>query len=276
MSPDKKTAGVLLFHPWVSAFSTSGQVRGKKSKKSKSAKNARNDDDGDGESSSYSSSNGGGDEQDGDDTVSHSNHPKPDPSTPTEFPDVEGRLARAGDRFGDLMRKLRSGQMPMAIEEVSSVRVRPDKSSPATYPLHELAVVVPRPGASRSAISILVHEADYIKPIMSAVQSHPRFNQQPQRSADNDLELTMKVARESPQDMQRRVRDAAHAYREAVRLARQRREKVHARWVKEKEWVPDVKFKADKELQKKVDKKNAEIDRLEAQVLKTIATLRDD
>jgi ribosome recycling factor len=136
-----------------------------------------------------------------------------------------------------------------------------------TFPLRELAQIVPRSGR---IISLLVNEREYIKPIMSAVQASKDFNQQPQRSEDNELELLLKVEMERKEDLVRRVKEACQGWRERVRQARTKHEKALKDWKKNGVVLPDVVRKADKELQKVQDKKMKEIDGEEAQVIKQL------
>jgi ribosome recycling factor len=140
-------------------------------------------------------------------------------------------------------------------------------ASHESFPLRELAQVVPRPGRT---ISLLVHDRAYIKPIMSAVQASPDYNQQPQRSEDNDLELILRVELERKEEAQRRVREAVQAWRERIRQARTKHDKVLKDWKKNKVVVSDVIHKAEKELQKVQDKKMKEIDQEEAKTLKQL------
>lgn len=138
---------------------------------------------------------------------------------------------------------------------------------PKTFPLQELAQVVPRSGRS---ISLLLHDRAYVKPIMSAVQASPEFNQQPQRAEDNDLELLLKVELEKPEDAIRRIKDICQAWRERIRQARTRHEKVIREWKRTNAVRPDDARKADKEMQKVQDKKMQEIEQDEARVIKQI------
>lgn len=135
------------------------------------------------------------------------------------------------------------------------------------FPLSELAQVVPRSGRT---ISLLVNDRSYIKPIMSAVQSSADFNQQPQRSEDNDLELLLKVEMERREDVVKRVKDATQTWRERVRSARTKHEKTIKGWQKSKTITSDLARKADKELQKLQDKKMKEIDDEEARTIKSL------
>lgn len=150
------------------------------------------------------------------------------------------------------------GSLPVTIK---------DEAGPATFPLRELAQVVPRSGRS---ISLLVNEKSYIKPIMSAVQSSKEFNQQPQRSEDNELELLLKVEMERKDEVVRRIKEATQAWRERVRGARTKHEKVLKDWKKNGTVLPDIVKKAEKELQKVQDKKMKEIDQEEAQTIKQL------
>jgi ribosome recycling factor len=136
------------------------------------------------------------------------------------------------------------------------------------FPLSELAQVVPRSGRT---ISLLVNDRSYIKPIMSAVQASKDFNQQPQRSEDNDLELLLKVEMERKEDVVRRVKEATQTWRERVRSARGKQEKAIKGWQKSKTITPDLAKRAEKELQKLQDKKMKEIDDEEAKTIKALS-----
>lgn len=135
------------------------------------------------------------------------------------------------------------------------------------FPLSELAQVVPRSGRT---ISLLVNDRSYIKPIMSAVQSSEDFNQQPQRSDDNDLELLLKVEMERREDIVKRVKETTQTWRDRVRSARTKHEKTIKAWQKSKVITSDLAKKADKELQKLQDKKMKEIDDEEAKTIKAL------
>lgn len=147
------------------------------------------------------------------------------------------------------------------------VTVKPESGSAdaTSFPLRELAQVVPRSGRT---ISLLVHDREYIKPIMSAVQSSPEFNQQPQRSEDNDLELLLRVELERKDELVKRVKEAAQGWRDRVRQARTKHDKLLKEWKKTGAVLPDVVKRAEKELQKVQDTKMKEIDGEEAQTIK--------
>ena len=135
-----------------------------------------------------------------------------------------------------------------------------------TFPLRELAQVVPRPGR---AVSLLVHERAFVKPIMSAVQASREFNQQPQRG-DSDLELLMRVEPERREDLVRRVRDNTQAWKDRVRQARARHDKALKAWLKDGTVLPDVVRRAEREVQRAQDAKMREIEAEEATGLKQL------
>ncbi|RYO86644.1 hypothetical protein DL762_004656 [Monosporascus cannonballus] len=192
-------------------------------------------------------------------------HPTPTPEDPLDFADVRSRIARHDEHYADALKKLRSGGR-FNPDVLGALRVAVSKGPPAeTYPLRELAQVIPRGGR---AVSILAHEAGSIRAIMSAVQASPEFNQQPQRDPDNELELVMKIEPESRDDVVRRVKAACHEWRERVRRERQRRDKLHTAWRKEGNLGPDLKRTADKQLDKIIKAKMTEIDTVEKEALK--------
>ncbi|KAI1496011.1 ribosome recycling factor [Biscogniauxia marginata] len=199
-----------------------------------------------------------------DDHDGGSKHPTPDPSEPLEFADVLSRASKHDAHYREVLKRLRSGGRFNA-DAIGALQVQPDRKSGTTYPLRELAQVIPRGGRT---VSLLVHEEGYIRAVMSAVQASEDFNQQPQRSPDNELELVLKVEPESREDNVKRARAACNEWRDRVRSVRQRRDKLHATWQKEKLIVPDLKKAADKALDKIIKAKMAEIDAAEKEALK--------
>lgn len=103
---------------------------------------------------------------------------------------------------------------------------------------------------------------------MSAVQSSREFNQQPQRSDDNDLELLLRVELERREELVRRVKETTHAWRDKVRQARTRHDKVLKGWQKDGTVLKDVVRRAERELQKLQDGKMKEIDGEESAAIK--------
>lgn len=136
-----------------------------------------------------------------------------------------------------------------------------------TFPLRELAQVVPR---GRTHVSLLLNDAEYAKAVMSAVQNAPQFNQQPQRSEENELELVMRVEMDRKDEVVKRIKELGQQWRDRVRQARGKHEKLLKDWKKKGVVLPDDLRKAEKELQKVQDKKMKEIEGEEAQAVKQL------
>ncbi|KAH0492534.1 hypothetical protein TgHK011_007482 [Trichoderma gracile] len=196
--------------------------------------------------------------------------PQPNPEDPLDFSSLLAAYATIDAHFkSQLQAVLHGGRFNPDVLGALPVTVKSHDEDHAktTFPLRELAQIVPRSGR---IISLLVNEREYIKPIMSAVQASKDFNQQPQRSEDNELELLLRVEMERKEDLVRRVKEACQGWRERVRQARTKHEKALKDWKKNGVVLPDVVRKADKELQKVQDKKMKEIDGEEAQVIKQL------
>ncbi|KAK7983880.1 ribosome recycling factor [Apiospora arundinis] len=197
--------------------------------------------------------------------ASASQHPTPTPEEVLDFADVNSRLTKLASHANESLKKIKMGGR-FNPDLIGSVKVQPDrKESSESYPLRELASVIPKGGRT---ISILVHEAANIKPIMSAVQAHRDFNQQPQRSPDNELELILKVEPEKREDVAKRIKAICHDWRERIRDVRQRRDKLHAAWKKDGSLLPDAKRKADTELDKVIKAEVAKVDAAEKETTK--------
>ncbi|KAH7273618.1 Aldehyde/histidinol dehydrogenase [Fusarium solani] len=193
---------------------------------------------------------------------------QPNPEDPLDFSSVVAAYAPidahfktqlAGMVHGGRFNPTNLGSLPVAVKD--------PEAGDGSFPLRELAQVVPRSGRT---ISLLVHDKAYIKPIMSAVQSSREFNQQPQRSEDNELELLLKVELERKDDVVRRIKEAVQLWKDRIRQARSKHEKVLKDWKKTGAVLPDVVKKAEKELQKVQDKKMKEIDQEEAQTIRQL------
>ena len=197
-------------------------------------------------------------------STSASQRPTPTAEDVLDFADVESRLAKLSSNANESLKKIKSGGR-FNPDLIGAVKVQPDRKDAVSYPIRELASVIPKGGRT---ISILVHEAVNIKPIMSAVQSHRDFNQQPQRSPDNELELILKVEAESREDVAKRIKAICHDWRERIRDVRQRRDKLHAAWKKDGSLLPDAKRKADTELDKVIKAEVAKVDAAEKETTK--------
>ncbi|KAI0006292.1 ribosome recycling factor [Xylariaceae sp. FL0662B] len=181
-----------------------------------------------------------------------------------DFTDVESRLRKHAEHFQEGLKKLRNGGR-FNPDVIGGLRVQPDRKSMETYPLREVAQVIPRGGRT---ISLLAHEEAYVKPIMSAIQGSPDFNQQPQRGPDNELELVLKIEPEGRDDLLKRVKAVCLEWRDRVRSIRQKRDKLHTVLRKDGRVPPDLKRTADKELEKLIKIYMTQIDNLEKEALK--------
>ncbi|KAK4128904.1 ribosome recycling factor [Parathielavia appendiculata] len=168
---------------------------------------------------------------------------------PFDFTDLQTAFDRAEKRYLDDLKKLRTGGRFNA-DTVGAIRVQPDKKSPQTFPLRELATVAPL-GARRW--SILAFEEASVKPIISAVQKSDEFNQQPQRSEENPLELTMTVEPERAEALVKRAKDVCQAWRTRVREEAHKRGELHKKWRAEKLVLNDDMYKLREKLQKLQD-----------------------
>ncbi|KAK3300845.1 ribosome recycling factor-domain-containing protein [Chaetomium fimeti] len=171
---------------------------------------------------------------------------------PFDFTDLQNAFDRAESHFSEELKKLRSGGRFNA-EVIGAIPVQPDKKQPAqTFPLRELATVAPLGGRRWS---ILAFEEGSVKPIVSAVQRSPEFNQQPQRSADNPLELTMTVEPERADALARRAKEVCQAWRVRVRDDAHRRAVQHKKWRGEGVVLSDDAHKLKDKLQKLQDER---------------------
>lgn len=136
-----------------------------------------------------------------------------------------------------------------------------------TFPLRELCQVVPRSGRT---ISLLVNDKEYIKPLMSAIQASKEFNQQPQRSPDNDLELLLKIEMERKEDVAKRVKETAQQWKDRVRQARTKYDKVVKGWKQDKTLTVDMARKVEGELLKTQTKKLGEVEEEEKKLLRQL------
>ncbi|KAL2756577.1 hypothetical protein ACRALDRAFT_1062311 [Sodiomyces alcalophilus JCM 7366] len=203
-----------------------------------------------------------------DDPAEDAKHPKPTAADPLDLADLTTRWSALESHYRDALRKLSTGGR-FNPDVIGTLPVTPDpKRAPGErYPLRELAQVVPRQGRH---VSLLVHEKAHIKPIVDAIQASPDFNQQPQRSPDDELELTLTIEPESRDHLATRAHALTHTWRERVRQASEKRRKVHAKWLAQKEVVPDLKRRADAEVLKAQTKVLGVIDKLEKETLARI------
>lgn len=125
-----------------------------------------------------------------------------------------------------MLRQIRQGGR-FSAEAIGALPVQADRSSGVTFPVRELATVTPAGGRRWS---ILAFEESSVKAIMSAVQRSEAFNQQPQRSEENPLELVLVVEPERAEEVVKRVKGECQAWRERLREEAHKREKVNKKW----------------------------------------------
>ncbi|EAQ92827.1 hypothetical protein CHGG_01062 [Chaetomium globosum CBS 148.51] len=170
---------------------------------------------------------------------------------PFDFADLQTAFDRAEKHFSEDLKKLRSGGRFNA-EVIGAIPVQTDKKNPQTFPLRELATVAPLGGRRWS---ILAFEEGSVKAIVSAVQRSDEFNQQPQRSAENPLELTMTVEPERADALARRAKEVCQAWRVRVRDEAHRRAELHKKWRGEGVVLSDDAHKLKDKLQKLQDER---------------------
>jgi ribosome recycling factor len=148
------------------------------------------------------------------------------------------------------------------------VPVQPDRKSPQTFPLRELATVAAL-GARR--FTILTFDESSIKPILSAIQNSESFNQQPQRSEENPLELTLLLEPVRVEDLTKKAKEACQVWRDRLRDETHKREKLHKKWKGDKTISADDMVRLKDKMQKLQDERMKGIAAKEKQVLASIA-----
>ncbi|KAL1903588.1 ribosome-recycling factor [Sporothrix stenoceras] len=241
-------------------------------------------------SSSSSAKDDAGDEAGG-------NHPAADPEDMYNFADVESRWQRSEvhheEKFKELKRSLTAGAG--GLDGDGAVDVDAIGSAPVTVkggvegeggsavhkadsvvPLSQLAIVIPRAGGR--VVELRMHNPSSRKAITSAVQTNPLFQgQQPQPDPNDELVLLIKVGPVNDKvassagataERTRRVTDLANSWREQIRKATGRRQKVHQQWKKDDTVRPDDFYRLEKELTKGQEKRMAKVDAAEKEALK--------
>lgn len=184
---------------------------------------------------------------------------------PYDFEDVLAQWGRADSFHEERLRRLRTERFDPDI--IGAVPVQPDRKSAERVPLRDVALVVHKGGRT---VELRLHQAEHKKAVKSAVQAHPDFNQQPQDDPDDEYVLYLRVEPERAADRERRVRDAGNEWREQIRQVSHKRSKLHKQWLAGRAILPDDQRLLDKELQKRQDKKMAEVEAKEKQALQHI------
>ncbi|EJT78884.1 hypothetical protein GGTG_03978 [Gaeumannomyces tritici R3-111a-1] len=226
---------------------------GKGAKKSKAAKAA-----------SSSSSEDGPEDGDGDAAASPSKK-KADPENADDFGEVEELYARLTRRTQEKLQAMRQGGRfsPDALGRVPVVLA---KGSPAV-PLSEAALVDVQGGR---VVQLTLFEPSHRRAVMSAIQSSPQFNQQPQPDPDDEAVLTLKVEPERLEDQLRAVKEACHGLRDGLRRATAARQKKHAQWGRAALILPDAVVQLNKKIQKMQDAQMKEVDLMENDCIKAL------
>ncbi|KAL2161581.1 hypothetical protein VTH06DRAFT_8143 [Thermothelomyces fergusii] len=198
---------------------------------------------------------------------------------PFDFSDLQAAFDRAEQRFGEELKQLRAGGRSAA-EAIGAIPVQMTTTTTtaadrgragkeaATFPLRELAAVAPLGGRRWS---ILAFEEASVKAIVAAVQRADGFGgQQPQRSADNPLELTVTVEPERADALARRARDVCQAWRDRVRNDTHRRAELLKKARASRLVLSDDLHRLREKLQKLQDERMKTIQAREKEVVAAI------
>ncbi|KAK3996423.1 ribosome recycling factor-domain-containing protein [Cladorrhinum sp. PSN332] len=184
-------------------------------------------------------------------TPADPDQPIPSAENPYLFSDLTYVFDKAEKRYAEELRKLRSGGRFNA-DVIGAIPVTLEKNSHTSFPLRELATVAPLGGRRWS---ILAFEEESVKHIQSAVQRSPDFNQQPQRSEDNPLELTMTVELERADTLVKHAKEICQNWRNKIRDEAHRREALHKKWKADNLIVKDDVYKLKEKMKKLQDDK---------------------
>ena len=194
--------------------------------------------------------------------------PQPDMENLFDMTELSQAYDKADAHFLDELKMMRRGGR-FSADAIGAIPVQPDKKSLKTYPLRELASV--QPATARRWI-ILAYEEDSIKPIMSAIQKSEDFNQQPQRSEENPLELSLLVEPERADALVKRVKDTCSNWRNKLRDESHKRETLHKKWLSKGMILRDDHRKLRDKMQKTQDDRMKVIAAKEKEALAYIAS----
>jgi len=192
---------------------------------------------------------------------------------PFNFADLTEAFDKHAKRNLETLRQTRAGGRSSA-EAIGAIPVQPDRKSPQTFPLREVATVAQQGGIGGRRFSILAFDEASVKPIMSAIQSSPDFNQQPQRNEENPLELVMTVEPERAEELQKRVKEVCQEWREQLRKETHKREKLHKTWRSDGLIVADDLVRLKDKMQKLQDERMKVIAQKEKEVLQAVTSRR--
>lgn len=178
---------------------------------------------------------------------------------PFDLTALDADLSTAIDRLKAALAQLRTGGRfnPASLE---SLRVQPDKHEKTTYPLRDLAQVIPRSGRE---IHLLVSDAQHVKPVSSAIlASSLNLTPQPDPTGQNQLMLVVKVPPPTAESRKAVVDAATKAgavAADAVRNARGAQQKKLRKMELDKTVRKDDLRKAQAQMEDLVKKKGDEV-----------------
>ncbi|PNS20326.1 hypothetical protein CAC42_5776 [Sphaceloma murrayae] len=173
---------------------------------------------------------------------------------PFDLSQLEDELAKITEKLGADLSKLRSGGRfnPQVLE---SLRVQPEKDVKTTYPLQDLAQIVPRGGRE---IQVLVNDAAHVKPVTSAIQSsNLSLTPTPDPSGQNPQMLVVKIPPPTAESRKATLDEAGKAGETAlynVRMARGAQQKKLRKMELNKTVRPDDSKKAHAKMEDVVKK----------------------
>ncbi|KAF4555890.1 Ribosome recycling factor-like protein [Elsinoe fawcettii] len=181
---------------------------------------------------------------------------------PLDFTQLEQDLAQTTEKLKSDLSKLRSGGRfnPQVLE---ILRVQPEKDNKTTYPLQDLAQMIPRGGRE---IQILVNDAAHVKPVSSAIQSsNLSLTPQPDPTGQNAQMLIVKIPPPTAESRKATLNEASKAgevAQTAVRNARGIQQKKFRKMELAKSVRPDDLKKAHTKMEDVVKKAGEEVKKI--------------
>ncbi|KAL8381384.1 hypothetical protein RB595_005583 [Gaeumannomyces hyphopodioides] len=200
-----------------------------------------------------------------DDDAPSTSKKKANPENADDFGEVEELYARLTKRTRERLQAMRQGGR-FSPDALGRVLVMLSKGA-AAVPLSEAALVDVQGGR---VVQLTLFEPAHRRAVMSAIQSSPQFNQQPQPDPDDDAVLTLKVEPERLDDQLRAVREACHGLRDGLRRVTAARQKKHAQWGRAALVLPDAVAQLNKRVQKMQDAQMKEVDLMENDCVKAL------
>ncbi|KAF2221865.1 ribosome recycling factor-domain-containing protein, partial [Elsinoe ampelina] len=181
---------------------------------------------------------------------------------PFDLTTLEDDLSKTTDKLKSDLSKLRSGGRfnPQVLE---TLRVQPEKDVKTSYPLQDLAQIIPRGGRE---IQILINDAAHIKAVTSAIQSSSlSLTPQPDPTGHNPQMLVVKIPPPTAESRKATLNEAGKAgdvAQNAVRNARGTQQKKFRKMELGKTVRPDDLKKAQGKMEEVVKKAGEEVKRI--------------